>query len=178
MNIVPIAGRLGHRLHIVQGECRVSVDPDVVLITVLGSCVAACLCDPIALVGGMNHFLLPESDNGEAESLRYGAHAMELLVNKLLSLGARRGRLEAKLFGGASLTSGLTDIGTRNVTFAQSYLHREGIQFLGGSTNGSHARRLQYWPVSGRARQLALSRKVETPIARVPRACDGAVEFF
>jgi chemotaxis protein CheD len=179
MNAAPIAVRLGRRMHIIQGECQVSADPEVVLLTMLGSCVAACICDPVAEVGGMNHFLLPDSDDhSDADSLRYGAYAMELLVNRLLTLGARRGRLEAKLFGGASLTKGLTDVGTRNVAFAQAYLRREGIQFQGGSTDGSHARRLQYWPVSGRARQLVLSRIVDAQPILPARDRDGTVEFF
>jgi chemotaxis protein CheD len=178
MNGTHDPGRLERRLHIVQGECDVSADADIVLLTMLGSCVAACIFDPAAHVGGMNHFMLPEGGEGDAVSLRYGAHAMERLVNKLLSLGAQRGRLEAKLFGGARLTKGLTDIGARNVAFAQNYLRREGIQFRGGSTDGSHARRVQFWPASGRARQLVLSRKIEALPVPVAREGTGVVEFF
>jgi len=93
------------RVRVIQGEYRVSDDPDVVLTTILGSCVAACLRDPHARVGGMNHFLLPgRADCPSAqEAERYGVHLMELLVNGLLQRGAKRQRLEAKLFGGARI---------------------------------------------------------------------------
>ena len=92
------------RVHIIQGECKVVNDPDVVLATILGSCVAACMRDPVAGVGGMNHFLLPGAVNSLAsggDATRYGVHLMELLINGLLKHGARRERLEAKIFGGA-----------------------------------------------------------------------------
>ena len=108
-------------IHIHQGECRISEDPRVVLTTMLGSCIAACLRDPIAGVGGMNHFLLPDAEETDrSASLRYGANAMELLVNGLLSIGAKRERLEAKLFGGGHMTDGLGDIGEKNAKFADS----------------------------------------------------------
>ena len=100
----------------IQGEFCVTDDPNVMLTTILGSCVAACMRDPVAQVGGMNHFLLPgvddRSKNREAES--YGVHLMELLVNDLLRHGARRDRLEAKLFGGAATMQGLCDVGALN----------------------------------------------------------------
>jgi len=168
------------RISLIQGECRVTADPEAVMTTVLGSCVAACMRDPIAKVGGMNHFLLPEGKGTDrAISLRYGAHAMELLVNGLLTLGARRERLEAKLFGGANMTDGLTDIGTKNAIFAENYLKHEGIRFTGGSTGGRRARRLQFWPVSGRVRQMQLVASPETVLqpARPPKD-SGSVEFF
>jgi chemotaxis protein CheD len=168
------------RIHLVQGECRVSDDPAVVLATTLGSCVAACIRDPVTRIGGMNHFLLPESSEGLV-SLRYGAFAMELLINGLLGKGARRDRMEAKLFGGGRLSDGLADIGEKNATFARNFLEREGIAFAGGSLGGGLARRVQYWPVSGRARQQVLPRG-EAPAfqPRPPRdsAGDGAVELF
>jgi chemotaxis protein CheD len=92
------------RVHIIQGEYKVVTDPDVFLSTILGSCVAACLRDPVAGVGGMNHFLLPGSAaamTSGGDATRYGVHLMELLINGLLKKGARRDRLEAKIFGGA-----------------------------------------------------------------------------
>ena len=87
-----------------------------VLTTLLGSCVAACIRDPMAGVGGMNHFLLPGGTLGGNDRAvqRHGVHAMELLVNDLLKHGARRDRLEAKLFGGARMIDGLTDVGRQN----------------------------------------------------------------
>src|ERR1700712_1014008 len=144
------------KITVVQGEYRVSSRPDVVLSTLLGSCVAACLHDPVAGVGGMNHFLLPGTDREDdgTSSLRYGAYAMELLVNGLLAQGAKRGRLEAKLFGGARMLAGLTDLGSRNAEFAEDYVRRENIAFVGGSLRGERGRRIEFWPHSGRTRQL------------------------
>lgn len=170
-------------IHIHQGECRVSEDVNVVLTTILGSCIAACLRDPVAHVGGMNHFLLPETkDSDQAASMRYGAHSMELLVNGLLSLGAKRERLQAKLFGGGQLSDNLTDVGEKNAAFAERYLKREGIPIIGGSVRGKQARRVQFWPVSGRVRQLTLAIPVNEVIQpRLPKvdARDpGAVELF
>lgn len=139
-------------VQITQSDAHVSADPREVLTTVLGSCIAACIRDPKAGVGGMNHFLLPSGD----ASMRYGAHAMEMLINALLQQGARRGRLEAKLFGGASVINGLSDVGAANAAFAERYLADEGIVYLGGNLRGAQPRRIQYWPVTCRARQLAL----------------------
>ncbi|MDB5441256.1 MAG: cheD [Caulobacteraceae bacterium] len=175
--IAPTAER---RIHLVQGECRVTSDPNMVLATTLGSCVAACIRDPVARVGGMNHFLLPESSEGLV-SLRYGAFAMELLINGLLGKGARRNRMEAKLFGGGRLSEGLTDIGEKNATFARDFLAREGIVFAGGSLGGGLARRIQFWPVSGRARQQSLARSdalLFQPVLPRQAPSDGAVELF
>jgi chemotaxis protein CheD len=172
-------------VHIVQGEHYVTDDPEVVLTTILGSCVAACLRDPVAGIGGMNHFLLPGGDprKGDADSVRYGVHAMELLVNALLAKGARRERLEGKLFGGARLISGLTDVGEMNATFAEDFLRREGLNHVGGSLRGDSGRRIQFWPVSGRARQVFLPKDAPEVVrdsrpAPKPAADTGALELF
>lgn len=174
-------------LHVVQGEHRIADDPRVVLSTVLGSCVAACIRDPVAGVGGMNHFLLPgdRREHDELDAQRYGAHAMELLVNALLAAGAQRRRLQAKLFGGARMLKGLTDVGAMNAAFAEQYLRREGITYLGGSLGGERGRRVQFWPVSGRARQIALGGEAaaafeqerRAPVVATPPAA-GALELF
>ena len=173
------------RAHVVQGEQFVTDDPDVVVTTILGSCVAACLRDPLAGVGGMNHFLLPGGDplRGRGDSMSQGVHAMELLVNALLRRGARRERLEGKLFGGARLVKGLTDIGALNAQFAEEFLHREGVRNVGGSLRGEHGRRIQFWPVSGRARQVLLGQETQAVLARElsapkPATAVGALELF
>lgn len=174
------------RVHVVQGEFHVTGDPGVVLTTILGSCVAACLRDPLAKVGGMNHFLLPgggEEAGTGADTVRYGVHAMELLVNGLLREGARRERLEAKLFGGARMLEGLTDIGTQNAEFAKYFLQKERIAFTGGSLQGDRGRRVQFWPASGRARQMTIEQGEATVFAAERRAkaapADvGSVELF
>ena len=173
------------RIHIIQGEFHVSADPNVMLTTTLGSCIAACIRDAGAGVGGMNHFLLPgAADEIGQEATRYGAYAMELLINGLLQAGARRDHLDAKLFGGGHLVNRLVDIGEQNATFAERFLEREGIRVTGGSTRGEHARRLQFWPVSGRARQLALVRgeeqvfAKERPLLSRTPVEPGSVELF
>ncbi|HYE44491.1 MAG TPA: chemotaxis protein CheD [Caulobacter sp.] len=166
--------------HIVQGEYFVSDDPRAVVSTILGSCVAACMRDPVAGIGGMNHFLLP--GEGGQEGLRYGAYAMELLVNGLLQRGARRDRLEAKLFGGGRLLKGLTDIGGQNADFAERFLQDEGIAYEGGSLRGEHARRIQFWPATGRVRQQRLvgDATVFAVEGRPParRPLSGDIEMF
>ncbi len=166
------------RVNIIQGEYHVTSDAGVVLTTLLGSCVAACLRDPTAGVGGMNHFLLP----GGA-SVECGVHAMELLVNDMLNRGARRERLEAKLFGGARMLRGLTDVGRLNAEFAESFARRERITLSGGSLRGDRGRRIQFWPVSGRARQMIMAASdhqvfatESQPRPSIPDA--GAVELF
>lgn len=172
------------RVNIVQGEYFVTDDPSVVITTLLGSCVAACIRDPITKVGGMNHFLLPgpEIRMKASEAERYGVHLMELLVNGLLQRGARRERLEAKLFGGARTVEGLSDIGARNAAFAERFLLNEDIAIVGGSLGGESGRRLQFWPVSGRARQAVMSTDKNLPPIMVPTppkpADTGEVEFF
>jgi chemotaxis protein CheD len=186
LNQTASPGLADTRIHVVQGTRHVDARPTVMLTTILGSCVAACMRDPVARIGGMNHFLLPEGEGTQAgDSLHAGVHAMELLVNGLLQAGARRDRLEAKLFGGARMIAGLSDIGQRNADFAQSFLTREGIAFIGGSLRGSHARRVQFWPHSGRARQLMVERAEEEVFAAERRApapaqadLSGSLELF
>lgn len=176
------------RVHVIQGEFKVVNDPNVVLTTILGSCVAACMRDPAVGVGGMNHFLLPGSADAMAsggDATRYGVHLMELLINGLLKQGARRDRLEAKIFGGARTIARFSNVGEQNARFARQFLLDEGIQIVGESTGGEHGRKLEYWPTSGRARQYALT-GVETqrtvaleqrPIPIV-KPVENAIEFF
>jgi chemotaxis protein CheD len=168
------------RITVIQGEFLVCHDPGVVLTTILGSCVAACIRDPVAGVGGMNHFLLPENrESGRAfEAERYGVHLMELLLNGLLKDGASKSRLEAKLFGGCSFMSGRYAVGARNVAFAQGFLKNEGIRVVGGDTGGEKGRRIEYWPIDGRARQIYLKSppREAPPPPKKPAA--GDVELF
>jgi chemotaxis protein CheD len=173
-----------NRLHVIQGQFLVSDHSDVVMSTILGSCVAACLRDPVAGVGGMNHFLLPGEAVGGAESTRYGVHLMELLINALLKQGARKNRIEAKIFGGAQTMTRVSNVGRQNGEFATRFLKDEGIIVVGSSLGGNFGRKVEYWPVSGRARQNALNgadtmRAVERekPVAPVAAPADD-VEFF
>lgn len=142
-------------VYIAQGEFQTSNLPNVVFSTVLGSCVSACIWDPNIGVGGMNHFLLAKSsDSDEARSLRYGVHAMEMLINDLLKKGARRNSLRAKLFGGANMASNLGDIGQSNARFAKSFLQTEDIPCIAESLGGTWARRVLFRPSLGQVRQM------------------------
>jgi chemotaxis protein CheD len=129
---------------------------DMVLVTVLGSCVAACIRDIHSGVGGMNHFMLPDSgaDRGTpaSESARYGAFAMEVLLNELIKLGAKRSQLEAKVFGGGAVMSGLTqaNVGERNASFVLDYLQLEGIRLAARDLLDIYPRKVYFFPRSGR----------------------------
>lgn len=166
------------RINIVQGECHVSGDADLSITTLLGSCVAGCINDPVAKVGGMNHFLLPGEDTSSPLVARHGVHLMELLINGLLKNGAARHRLEAKLFGGARTMLTLGDYGVANAKFAQEFLKREGIAITGGSLGGETGRRIEFWPSTGRVRQK-LARTLEEPRpAAAPLSGGGELELF
>lgn len=170
--------------NLIQGEHAVSSDSNVVFTTVLGSCVAACMHDPTAMVGGINHFLLPEDVGRSAvgdDAMRYGAYAMEMLINDLLKLGARRDRIHAKLFGGARLFDTLGDIGAANAAFAKRFLLMEGITVTGGSLGGVQSRRIEFWPTTGRARQRSAAPTQDTQPITLPLPIDrmsGGVELF
>jgi len=127
---------------------------DMLIVTVLGSCVSACVRDPSTNIGGMNHFMLPEHagdpDSPLSSSARYGAYAMEVLINNLISMGARRDRLEAKLFGAGRVLHGASDIGRRNAAFAQEYLRRENIPILAEDLGKPYPRKVYFFPSSGR----------------------------
>lgn len=159
-------------IQVAQGKQAVSADEEAVMTTVLGSCVAACLFDPVAGVGGMNHFLLPEGNAHGSRHIVYGAQAMELLINGLMKLGGRKDRMQAKLFGGARVVDGLSDIGDANATFAIHFMKEEGIPCVAKSLGGTQARRVRFWPVSGRANQkqfaqTALVQRNEVPVKAV-----------
>ncbi|SKA37075.1 chemotaxis protein CheD [Consotaella salsifontis] len=173
------------RITIIQGEWKVEKGEDVCLTTLLGSCVAACIRDPGAGIGGMNHFLLPGSGEGSSNSRAqsYGLYLMELLINGLLKKGARRNALEAKIFGGARTVDGLSDVGAKNAAFAKEFLANEGIPVVGGDLGGDRGRRIEYWPASGRARQILLDRTAMPkvlPVAKKPIVEDtsGDLELF
>lgn len=140
-----------------QGEHSVGHEPDTVLTTILGSCVSACLWDPDVRIGGMNHIVLPDAPDGDVMRASVGVNAMELLINGIIRRGGERGRLQAKLFGGASMIAGLSDVGARNAAFASDFLEAERIPCLSSSLGGMQGRRVQFWPYSGRARLMILA---------------------
>jgi chemotaxis protein CheD len=125
-----------------------------VLVTVLGSCVAACIRDTEIGIGGMNHFMLPDEGGKDvvSSSARYGTYAMELLINHLLKNGARRNRLEAKVFGGGAVLASLTSstVGTRNAEFVLQYLQTEKIPVMAKDLLDAYPRKIYFFPNSGR----------------------------
>jgi chemotaxis protein CheD len=167
-------------------------DRDIVLATVLGSCVAACIRDPAAGVGGMNHFLLPQSvgDMGPASrSARYGTYAMEVLINRLLRQGARKQTMEAKVFGGGSVLPDLraAGVGESNARFIVEYLGKEGIQVAAKDLLDECARKIYFFPSTGRVmvkklRQLqndtVLARELDYSRQLMLIDLSGKVELF
>lgn len=138
---------------ITQGQRLVSDDPNVAISTLLGSCVACCLWDPLVQAGGMNHMLIAGRVTGETQAALAGVNELELLINDLLKLGAMRNRLKAKVFGGAQMVSGLSDIGAANAAFTLEFLARENIECQAQSLGGDSARNLVFWPCTGAVRQ-------------------------
>jgi chemotaxis protein CheD len=136
---------------VLPGEYFVAND-DIVVMTVLGSCIAACLWDGRARIGGMNHFMLPDGDTGDGSG-RYGSVAMELLINEMLKLGARRETMQAKIFGGAQVMAGFTtmNVGERNTQFVQDYLSTERIPIVSQDVLDIHPRKVCFFPVTGKA---------------------------
>ena len=177
-------------------------DQPLALVTLLGSCVAACLYDPLLQLGGMNHFMLPDGrlpdgrppggripvDEGDMGSARYGAYAMELLINDLLKRGARRSRLQAKVFGGGNVLRGFQDpIGSRNARFVLGYLDAERIPVVGQDLGDIHPRKVAFFVQSGRTLVRRLPATRERELVDVERAyrerllrapASGSVELF
>ena len=168
---------------------------DIVMVTLLGSCVAVCLHDPMAGVGGMNHFMLPErAETGEegvvSASARYGTYAMEVLMNDMLKQGARRDRIEAKVFGGASVLKGFgaNNVGVQNAQFIKRYLQRENIPIAGEDLLGKQPRKVGYYPKFGRALVKSLEPAGVVEVDRMEEqyleklraepVAEGAIEMF
>src|SRR5450830_45220 len=169
-------------------------DQDMVIVTVLGSCVSACIRDRISGIGGMNHFMLPDGassdrDSPVSESMRYGTYAMEVLINQLLKGGARRENLEAKVFGGGNVLRGFTSInvGERNANFVLRFLQAEQIKITGEDLNDIYPRKVYFFPKTGRVlvkklRQLnndTLIKREESYANRLKSdSVGGEVELF
>jgi chemotaxis protein CheD len=177
------------------GGCYVTDDPGEVLTTVLGSCVSACIRDTALGVGGLNHFLLPDSvsddgagaDDRTDPGNRYGAYAMEALINGIMRRGGRREYLEVKLFGGAEVLRDVSPIGRRNVEFAEAFCQNEGIAVAARHLGGKRARRIQYFPGSGRVRLRLLPGDAQREVVAEEQAfnrhlrgsdVEGDVELF
>jgi len=131
---------------------------DMLLVTTLGSCVCACIRDKVSGIGGINHFMLPNSGsdikNMTGQSARYGTYAMEVLINQLIKMGAKRSNFEAKLFGGASVLRGFTvnNIGDSNAEFALNYLKTEKIPIAAQDLLDIYPRKVYFFPSTGRVR--------------------------
>ena len=169
--------------HVTQGEFHITGTPRDVLTTILGSCVAVCLRDPVRRLGGMNHFLLPGSDPASGQNVKYGAHLMERLINALLRAGANRNRFEAYVYGGANVVQGLGNIGESNAIFARDFIRNEGFVLRGADTGGTSGRRLYFHPSTGSVRVEILEPSgadVQQGERRRRRAAlpSGSVELF
>ena len=152
------------------GEFYVTSKPDEILVTVLGSCVAACIRDPLNGIGGMNHFMLPHSGSGswggDRQSMRFGNFAMEKLINELLKAGCSRNSLEIKMFGGGNVTENRNQIGTENAEFALRYLEAEGLRCAATDLGGQLPRRINYQPSTGRVVRRLLGGSESSAIVR------------
>lgn len=165
------------------GEFKVVSEPEVIISTILGSCIAVCLHDGIARIGGMNHFVLPQPKGdgsaGLADAQCYGVHSMELLINEMMKRGANRKRLRAHIYGGAKIFSGLGAIGEANALFAKHFMETEGIPVGHIDTGGTQARKVEFRPFDGKVRSIVLK---DAPVAEAPPprkpAPQGDVELF
>jgi chemotaxis protein CheD len=160
----PVDTRAGRRFYdtagatwmvkVFPGEFYITNRPDEVLVTVLGSCVSACIRDPLLGIGGMNHFMLPHHKSGswgdDLRSTRFGNFAMEKLINELIKAGCARERMEIKVFGGGNVTDMTTAIGSENAEFVLRYLQMEGLPCAAQDLGGTLPRRIHYHPADGR----------------------------
>ena len=167
---------------VTQGEFAVSGRSDVAFTTILGSCIACCLWDPARKMGGMNHLLLAGEPQTDGLQNSRSVNVMELLINELIKSGARRESLQAKVFGGATMIDGLSNIGAQNIAFTFAFLEREHIPCTGQSVGGKRARRVHFWPASGIAKQKLQcgDRKLDTDPADAPTQVqtENGVELF
>ena len=172
---------------VLPGEYFVA-DESMVIMTVLGSCIAACLWDSRARVGGMNHFMLPDGDLADASG-RYGSYAMELLINEMLKMGARRETMQAKIFGDAQVMHNFTtmNVGERNTNFVLNYLHTERIPIVSEDVLDIYPRKVVFFPVTGKAmvKRLAhahpeaLAQEARGNVATVVKStAGGSVDLF
>lgn len=151
-------------------------DEDLLIMTTLGSCIAACLWDRERRIGGLNHFMLPDG-GGAMESGRYGSYAMELLINEMLKRGANRLTLEAKVFGGGAVVSGMNtlNVGERNTAFVMDYLKTERIPVVSKDVLDVYPRKVCFFPASGKAMVKRLAATNTDALVAQDRAAAKAV---
>lgn len=180
---------------ILPGEYYVT-QQDEGISTTLGSCISACIRDTERGLGGMNHFMLPASSDAEFQlakvsgvgsAARYGNYAMEYLINKIMSNGGQRQRLEVKLFGGGRIMENMTDVGMRNIAFVRNYLKLEGLKVVSEDVGDVFPRMIIYFPQSGRVKVKRLRSLHNNVIADqekryldsvVAKPVSGDVELF
>ncbi|MCA0400624.1 MAG: chemoreceptor glutamine deamidase CheD [Proteobacteria bacterium] len=160
----------GQTTRVLPGDFYVTGEKDQTIVTVLGSCVAACIRNPATGFGGLNHFMLPESDtdqwNGASRALRYGNFAMEALINAVLKSGCARSDLEVKLFGGANLHGSKVGVGAKNAAFARHYIEAEGLHLVSSDLGGDFGRRIHFNPVTGKVQRLLLKDRDQGAVVR------------
>lgn len=174
---------------VLPGEYFVS-EENLLIVTVLGSCIAACIWDGHAQVGGMNHFMLPDGDGDGDGAGRYGSYAMELLINEMMKKGARRESMQAKIFGGAQVMHSFTtmNVGERNTRFVLDYLHMERIPVVSQDVLDIYPRKVCYFPQTGKAmvkrlahahpETLAAEERRGSAAAAVKVTSGGSVDLF
>lgn len=170
------------RITVMQGQVYVGTGAPEILTTVLGSCIACCLYDPIARVGGMNHFLLaePTPGSGTVADQNYGIFLMELLINQMMTRGGVKSRMKAHIYGGGNMHAGMTRIGDANARFALNFLMDEGIPVVRQDVGGDSARRVDFDPILGRTRCRHVE-KVAVPMPKPivqPSVSGGELELF
>lgn len=160
---------------VLPGEYFVSSE-DLVIMTVLGSCIAACIWDTKARTGGMNHFMLPDGDSADGFG-RYGSYAMELLINEMIKVGARRETMQAKIFGGAAVMAGFTtmNVGERNTRFVLDYLATERIPVISQDVLDIHPRKVCFFPVTGKVLVKRLAHSHPESLAVEERRGNAAI---
>lgn len=146
--------RLNQNLvRLLPGDYYVSAHAEITS-TVLGSCISACMRDVETGIGGMNHFMLPDTGNvaqaSEAGAARYGRFAMEILIDGIVRLGGRRENLEVKLFGGGRIVDGMSDVGQRNIAFVRAYLEQAGLSPVAQDLGMHYPRKINYFTDTGR----------------------------
>lgn len=170
-------------INITVGEHYVTKTCEEVLTTVLGSCISACVKDPINNVAGINHFLLPACEHDVHGKMRYGHHSMEVLINDMMKLGAERRNMVVKVFGGANVNHRFTNgIGSQNVDFIVNWAHNEGFVFEAEDLGGTIARRIYFNTLTGKVNRQLVGHHTAEEVFHVERNTPtpkyGDIELF
>jgi len=180
---------------ILPGEYYVTMQ-DEVIVTVLGSCVSACIRDRVFGIGGMNHFMLPHTKEDFSRHInmgpstsasRYGTYAMEMLINDIIKNGGRKANMEVKIFGGGKILKNMTDVGEKNIRFVEEFIRLEGLQLLSEDTGDIFPRKVVYHPHSGKVKvkklrslhnDTLIKREIEYQHTIEEKPAEGDIELF